>query len=260
VIFVAGLDICCRFNGGANAGHTIVAHGKKFATHLLPSGILTDSCMNVLGNGMVIHMQTLFKELDTMSKVRCLQRTAFCFCRSLFCVCVCVCVCVCNDCLWFRSSLRTQRARTQEGIKWHGRVLVSDRAHIVFDFHQIVDGLNEGELGDASLGTTKRGIGPAYADKAARNGLRVGDLMNEARFEKVFRTLVASTRRRWGADKLGTKGADGSFVAYDENAELAALVAIRARLRDEKMVGDASTFLDTAISKHNKKVLLEGVR
>lgn len=64
-----GLDICCRFNGGANAGHTIVAHGKKFATHLLPSGILTASCMNVLGNGMVIHLQTLFKELDTLSKV-----------------------------------------------------------------------------------------------------------------------------------------------------------------------------------------------
>ena len=78
-----------------------------------------------------------------------------------------------------------------------GRLLVSDRAHLVFDFHQIVDGLKEAELGGSSLGTTKKGIGPAYSTKASRSGLRVHHLYDAA-FEEKFRKLVEGRRKRYG--------------------------------------------------------------
>ena len=78
---------------------------------------------------------------------------------------------------------------TANGIDWHGRVLLSDRAHLVFDFHQDVDGRNETSLGRHKLGTTKKGIGPSYASKISRNGIRVGDLQHWPTFERRFRDL-----------------------------------------------------------------------
>ena len=160
---------------------------------------------------MVIHLPTLFRELDSMSA---------------------------------------------NGIHWQGRVLVSDRAHIVFDFHQIVDGLAEAELGASQLGTTKRGIGPCYSDKAARCGLRVAELVGD-KFEEQFRALVALTRRRWGADKLVRVASDGKHVPYDEQAELSALLELRTRMRTARMVVDTSAYLQQAIAA-KKTVLLEG--
>lgn len=84
-----------------------------------------------------------------------------------------------------------------KGLKdWENRLVISDRAHLVFDFHQQVDGLQEQEKGNQSLGTTKRGIGPTYSCKAARNGLRVGDLLGDFdKFAEKFKTLVESYQR-----------------------------------------------------------------
>lgn len=83
------------------------------------------------------------------------------------------------------------------GLNCDGRLLLSDRAHLVFDFHQIVDGLKEAELGGSSLGTTKKGIGPAYSTKASRSGLRVHHLFDPT-FGEKFRKLVDGRRKRYG--------------------------------------------------------------
>jgi adenylosuccinate synthase len=147
------VDVCTRFNGGNNAGHSIQIGARSYHVHLLPSGILTPSCVNVIGNGVVVHIAALVAELASIE-------------------------------LTPHSAV--------------GRLLISDRAHVVFDFHQVVDGLVEAALGDKKLGTTKRGIGPAYADKAARRGLRIADVLDDS-FAPRFLALVASVRREWGA-------------------------------------------------------------
>ena len=120
-----------RFSGGANAGHTIVKHGEKFTLHLVPSGILYDNTVVVLGIGMVIDIPELFSELETLES---------------------------------------------QGITWKGRVLISDRAHVVLPNDRDEDrSLDEGRR--RPIGTTGRGIGVAYARKAARDGVRVSDLI-----------------------------------------------------------------------------------
>src|SRR5690606_39227796 len=113
---------------------------QKFVFHLLPSGILNPNTICVIGNGVVIHLETLLEELNILKK---------------------------------------------SGIEATNRILISDRAHIVFDFHKIIDGLQENQKGDKKIGTTKRGIGPAYGQKIARTGLR----MHHLRSPKTFRQL-----------------------------------------------------------------------
>lgn len=92
------------------------------------------------------------------------------------------------------------------GLNCDGRLFVSDRAHLVFDFHQIVDGLKEVELGGSSIGTTKKGIGPTYSSKASRSGLRVHHLIYDfAHFETKFRTLVEGRFKRYGHFEYDTE-------------------------------------------------------
>ncbi len=122
----ADYDICARVAGGSNAGHTIITNGKKYAFHLVPSGILNKRTTCVIGNGVVVHIPSLLKELDSL---------------------------------------------TEAGIAWEGRIKISDRAHLVFDFHQELDGVLENKRGRNKLGTTRKGIGPAYASKIQRNGI-----------------------------------------------------------------------------------------
>ena len=124
-------DICARVAGGSNAGHTIIVEGKRYAFHLVPSGILNKNTTCVIGNGVVVHVPSFLKELDSL---------------------------------------------TAAGIEWEGRIKISDRAHLVFDFHQELDGVQEQKRGRNKIGTTKKGIGPAYASKIQRNGVRAGDL------------------------------------------------------------------------------------
>ncbi|XP_028517415.1 adenylosuccinate synthetase [Exaiptasia diaphana] len=130
-ILATTADIVCRCQGGNNAGHTVVVGEKRYAFHILPSGLINKNAMNVIGNGVVIHVPQLFQELEQLE--------------------------------------------AQGVTEWDKRLIISDRAHLVFDLHQEADCLKES--GKASLGTTKKGIGPAYASKAQRLNLRVCDLV-----------------------------------------------------------------------------------
>merc|ERR1740122_949458 len=152
-ILAQDVQLCARFNGGANAGHTLIVDGKRYAFHLLPCGMINKSCKNLIGNGVVVHIPTLMRELG---------------------------------------DLKDFDPRALE------RVFISTRAHLLFDSHQLIDGILEAEQGTNSIGTTKRGIGPSYSSKAIRNGLRFGDLLHFEEFERRLRELIAWSQKRFG--------------------------------------------------------------
>ncbi len=132
-------DYVVRFQGGNNAGHTVVVKDKKFVLHLIPSGILQNKKC-IIGNGVVVSPKALIDEIKRLQK---------------------------------------------EGIKINSNnLLISDRAHIILPYHQILDSLREKKKGKTKIGTTRRGIGPSYTDKAARCGIRVADLMDKEVFRK----------------------------------------------------------------------------
>jgi len=132
---------------------------------------------------------------------------------------------------------------TKSGIDAEGRILISDRAHIVFDFHQQVDGLIENKLGRNKIGTTKKGIGPAYASKISRNGIRIGDLQNFDFFEMRFRELTASHMRAFPGLEIDVEG------------QLAYYRSIAARVG--AMTTDTIEYTNDAYDM-GKKILIEG--
>ncbi len=132
-------DIVIRSQGGHNAGHTVVLDGKKYALHLLPSGVLNPNAMNIIGNGVVVYPKQLIKEINEFDK----------------------------------------------NIK--SKLLISDKAHMILDHHIAIDKARERLRGKNAIGTTGRGIGPAYADKIARVGVRMGELGNiDKLMQKLF--------------------------------------------------------------------------
>ncbi|XP_054747363.1 adenylosuccinate synthetase [Anastrepha obliqua] len=194
------VDIVCRCQGGNNAGHTVVANGTEFDFHLLPSGIVNEKCISVIGNGVVIHLPSLFEELSK-NEAKGLQ-------------------------------------------KLEHRLIISDRAHLVFDFHQLVDGMQEAEKGGKSLGTTKKGIGPAYSSKATRNGIRVGELLGDFNiFTDKFKSIVATHLRLFPSIKIDV---DAELARYKEYAE-----------KVRPYVKDTICFLHTAL-RQGKTILVEG--
>ncbi len=145
-------DVVVRGQGGNNAGHTVVADGKKHILHLLPSGILWDGKTCVIGNGVVLDPAGLVAEIESIEAV---------------------------------------------GIKvTPERLLISDRAHVVLPYHKELDVAREAALGDRKIGTTKRGIGPTYADKVNRCGFRTTDLLDEAAFREAVRHRVTAANER----------------------------------------------------------------
>ncbi|KAI9883157.1 MAG: Elongation of fatty acids protein 2 [Watsoniomyces obsoletus] len=133
----------------------------------------------------------------------------------------------------------------RQGINTEGRIVISDRAHIALDLHQLVDGLEEVELGKANIGTTKKGIGPAYSSKASRSGVRMGDIFDEEVFERRLRALAEGYRKRFG-DLL--KG-------YDVEGELQRFKTFRSQLRE--YVVDAMPLMASAQTS-NANILVEG--
>jgi len=135
-------DYIVRYQGGNNAGHTVVVNGTKYVLHLLPSGILHDGKKCVLGNGMVIDLESLWNEVEFIRRV---------------------------------------------GKNPEGRIFVSERAHVIFPYHKELDAASEKLKGDGSIGTTLKGIGPAYRDKAGRVGIRIADLKDEETFKEKLK-------------------------------------------------------------------------
>ncbi|KAF2791353.1 Adenylosuccinate synthetase [Melanomma pulvis-pyrius CBS 109.77] len=192
-------QLCCRAQGGNNAGHTIVANGVTYDFHILPSGLVNPACLNIVGSGCVVHIPSFFKELEALEK---------------------------------------------HGLKTEGRIFISDRAHVVFDIHQMVDGLEEVELGKGFIGTTRKGIGPTYSTKMTRSGLRVCDLFDEKVFEEKFRRIVHGYQKRFG-----------DLLKYDPEAEIEKYKELRVKLQD--YVVDQIPLLASAKEK-NSKILVEG--
>ncbi|WP_425955855.1 adenylosuccinate synthase [Xylanimonas sp. McL0601] len=126
------VDYVVKFNGGNNAGHTVVIGDEKYALHLLPSGILSEGVVPVIGNGVVVDIEVLFEELDAL---------------------------------------------VERGVDV-SRLLVSSQAHVITSYHRTLDKVTERFLGKRRIGTTGRGIGPAYADKINRLGIRIADLFD----------------------------------------------------------------------------------
>ncbi|GMP63618.1 hypothetical protein CsSME_00025237 [Camellia sinensis var. sinensis] len=174
-ILAKHFDIVARCQGGANAGHTIYnAEGKKFSLHLVPSGILNEETMCVIGNGVVVHLPGLFEEIDGLES---------------------------------------------NGVSCKGRILVSDRAHLLFDFHQVVDGLREAELANSFIGTTKRGIGPCYSSKVIRNGIRICDLRHMDTFPQKLDFLLSDAALRFQGFKYSPDMLKEEVEKYKRFAE-----------------------------------------
>lgn len=142
-----------------------------------------------------------------------------------------------------RGLINELRTLTDAEVDYSGRLHISDRAHIVFDFHQAIDGLNEKQLGDNKLGTTNKGIGPTYSNKTHRNGLRIGDLKDMAHFEKRLRILVAQLERANPGLKI------------DVEKELEYYNSVRGEIIS--MTTDTVTYANDAL-KTGKTILIEG--
>ncbi|MFC7678934.1 adenylosuccinate synthase [Paenibacillus sp. GCM10028914] len=196
-------DVVARYQGGNNAGHTILIDGKKFKLSLIPSGIFYKEKTCVIGNGMVINPAALIEEIKYI-----------------------------HD---------------------HGfdtdNLVISDRAHVILPYHIALDALEEDRKGPNKIGTTRKGIGPAYMDKAARNGIRIADLMDAEEFEMKLRPLMKEKNEvikyMYGGEELDVEETLAQYLAYAEE--------IRRYVRDTSVV------LNDAIDA-DQKVLFEGAQ
>jgi len=195
------IDYVVKFNGGNNAGHTVVIDGEKYALHLLPSGILSDGVIPVISNGVVIDIEVLFEELDAL---------------------------------------------IERGVDV-SRLLVSSNAHVITHYHRTLDKVTERFLGKRQIGTTGRGIGPAYADKINRVGIRIQDLFDE----NILRQKVEGALHQ--KNHLLVKIYNRRAIEVDEI--VANLLSYAERLRP--MVADTALVLNEALDAE-KIVLFEG--
>jgi adenylosuccinate synthase len=196
------VDAVVKFNGGNNAGHTIVIGTEKYALHLLPSGILTPGCTPVIGNGVVIDLGVLFEELDALE------------------------------------------ARGVDTSK----LVVSGSAHVITPYNRTLDKVTERFLGSSKIGTTGRGIGPTYADKMSRIGIRVQDLFDE----DVLRAKVSgalSLKNQVLVKIYNRKG-------FDVDGVVAELASYTDRLRP--MVADTPLLLEQMLDRGETVVLEAG--
>ena len=165
-------DLVVRGQGGNNAGHTVIAKGKKYVLHLIPSGILWEK-QCIIGNGVVLDPIGLCKEIESLE---------------------------------------------EQGIAiTPGRLLISDRAHVVLPYHRELDAAREMSLGDKKIGTTKRGIGPTYADKANRIGLRLADFRNPETAKNLISTRLEEANRVLSGYGLPTFEMDAIFAEVEES-------------------------------------------
>ena len=194
--------IVARYQGGHNAGHTVVVGNEKYALQLVPSGVFYSHVTPVIGNGVVVDLPTLFKEIDTLES------------RGITC----------------------------------SRLKVSSLAHLIFPWHQAHDAISESSLGENKIGTTLKGIGPAYADKSRRVGIRAGDVRDSKRFKQLVRDRATAEQKILTA--LG-----GEQLKIDEIVDNFAILGERLK----PYVSDTVNFLHDALDR-KENLLLEGAQ
>lgn len=195
-------QVVARYQGGHNAGHTVVVGDQKYALQLVPSGVFYSQVTPVIGNGVVVDLPTLFNEIDTLES------------RGVSCA----------------------------------RLKVSSLAHLIFPWHQAHDAISESALGDQKIGTTLKGIGPAYADKARRVGIRAGDVRDLARFKELVRERAIAEQKIISA--LG-----GDVLNIEEIVEKYSQLGKRLT----PFVADTVNFLHDALDR-GENLLLEGAQ
>jgi len=203
-------QVVVRFQGGNNAGHTLVVGGQKTVLHLIPSGILHAGKTCVIGNGVVIDPAVLLKEIDAL--------------------------------------------RTRGFLADANQLLISASAHVIFPWHKHLDALREKSRGGGAIGTTGRGIGPAYEDKVGRVGIRVRDLLDADKLRRRVREGLTAVR-----DELTrlAKAAKVEDPDLDEGTIVGEYAAFGARLKE--FVGDGSLFLSEQVRK-GARILFEGAQ
>ena len=162
-----------RYQGGHNAGHTVVVGDQRYALQLVPSGVLYETVVPVIGNGVVVDLPTLFAEIDTLES------------RGVSCK----------------------------------RLRVSTLAHLIFPWHQRHDAMSEALRGDAKLGTTLKGIGPAYADKVKRIGVRAGEVRDRERFRVAVKERATQENALFASLGEPLMDVDAVVAQYDEYAQ-----------------------------------------
>ncbi len=199
----AHFDVVARYQGGANAGHTVVAEGRKYILQLLPTGIVRPDRRAVIGNGVVIDPEALARE------VQCLE---------------------------------------DAGVQVGERLLISDRAHLILPCHRTYEVAAEAARAEGKLGTTSKGIGPTYEDKAGRRGLRTSDLRDATLFREKCREFLEE-KNRLTAALFGSKNDDGGWI--DRYLAVSQLIVPR--------LTNVSAFLNDALDA-GQRVLFEGAQ
>jgi adenylosuccinate synthase len=200
-----GAEVVVRYQGGNNAGHTVEANDKKYKLHLIPSGILYDDSLCIIGNGVVVDPEAFFNEIDYLEN---------------------------------------------EGVTVNPKkLMVSDRAHLIMPYHKVIDSLSEKSRGNSDIGTTGKGIGPCYADKHERSGLRMCDLMHMDVFAERLRKNVDIKNKIikdvYNGTELNFEEILNKYMDYAE--------------RIKGYVSDTSVALYN-LMKAGKKVLFEGAQ
>jgi adenylosuccinate synthase len=197
-------DIIVRYQGGNNAGHTLVVNGKKVVLHLIPAAALHENKTCVIANGVVVDVEIFLHELEELKK---------------------------------------------QGYLKTSKVIVSDRAHVIMPYHKILDQLRERKPGITTIGTTGRGIGPAYADKISRVGIRMGDLLNPAylkgRLQEVLPEKNCLFTQLYGAEAVSVDALMEKFVSLGEQMR--------------PYIADTNEVIHSAL-RAKKRVLFEGAQ
>ena len=199
-------DLVVRYCGGANAGHSVTVGEERFALHLIPSGILFEQVLCVVGNGVALDMEKILEEIDGLLK---------------------------------------------RGVKVADNLKISDGAHLVMPYHKLEDELSEQiSVGKAKLGTTKRGIGPCYSDRASRRmGIRMGEVYHKESFREKLAKIVEQKNKVF----LALYGQDGL------NVEEIATDAEKMAERLKSHVVDSSALLNEAVER-GQSILFEGAQ
>jgi adenylosuccinate synthase len=198
------VDVVCRFQGGHNAGHTIKTKDKKVVLHIIPSGIMHDNTLSLIGNGVVVCLQALQDEIEMLEKV---------------------------------------------DISVENKLKISLNAHVIFPYHKKLDILKEKKQNKESIGTTGKGIGPAYEDKIARRGIRIYDLLNHSILKSKLDTNVEYYNEIF-TQQFGEEEVEVEEIMRD---------TINLVSKLNQYFADVKAIL-VASRKHNKTVLFEGAQ